>query len=172
MGGLVFEAIRLVMVQKLLSGAESTKEPTAKTSGDQYDAVDAGRASDEVVETIEMQEDDDKERGMPQGFKASTQGYKMDPLVSLYYFAPVCAVMNFLFAMVVEIPSFEVSKLYAVGPWILVANGSIAFLLNLASLLLVRISDVPFSTRRLLPYVPHYVHGPQGFPRQSKEANR
>ena len=41
-GGLVFEAIRLTLVERLLSSAE----------------------------------------------------FKMDPLVSLYYFAPVCAIMN------------------------------------------------------------------------------
>src|ERR1700761_1309623 len=54
-GGIVFEAMRLVMVQQLLSGAE----------------------------------------------------FKMDPLVSLYYFAPVCAIMNGAIALVVEVPRMQ-----------------------------------------------------------------
>jgi len=91
LGGLVFESIRLIMVQKLLSA--KSDDPNA---------------------------------------------YKMDPLVSLYYYAPVCAVMNMLVALVVEVPTFEFAKLANIGPWILIANASVAFLLNVASVFLVR----------------------------------
>lgn len=89
-GGLLFESIRLIMVQKLLSGRSD--DPTA---------------------------------------------YKMDPLVSLYYYAPVCAVMNMLVALVVEMPTFEYANLVHIGPWVLIANASVAFLLNVASVFLV-----------------------------------
>jgi hypothetical protein len=86
--GIVFEAIRIVMVQRLLSGAE----------------------------------------------------FKMDPLVSLYYFAPVCAVMNFTVAVFWELPSVTVEQIYAVGLWTLLANASVAFLLNVSVVFLVSCS--------------------------------
>lgn len=63
--------------------------------------------------------------------------YKMDPLVSLYYYAPVCAVMNVFVALVVEMPTFKMADLVQLGPWVLIANASCAFLLNVASVFLV-----------------------------------
>ncbi|KFY26958.1 hypothetical protein V493_03768 [Pseudogymnoascus sp. VKM F-4281 (FW-2241)] len=90
LGGLIFESIRLIMVQKLLTG----------------------KADD-------------------------PNSYKMDPLVSLYYYAPVCAVMNVFVALFVEMPSFKMSDLVQLGPWILIANASCAFLLNVASVFLI-----------------------------------
>lgn len=85
LGGVCFEAMRLVLVQRLLSSAE----------------------------------------------------YKMDPLVSLYYFAPVCAVMNFCFAVVFEIPYMSMGDLYHVGLSILLLNAIIAFALNVSAVFLV-----------------------------------
>lgn len=85
LGGIVFEAIRLVMVERLLSSAE----------------------------------------------------YKMDPLVSLYYFAPVCAIMNFCTALVFEIPQIQMEELYRVGLWTLLANAMVAFALNVSVVFLV-----------------------------------
>jgi hypothetical protein len=61
----------------------------------------------------------------------------MDPLVSLYYYAPVCAVMNVFVALVVEMPKFQMADLVQLGPWVLIANASCAFLLNVASVFLV-----------------------------------
>ncbi|KAI9801493.1 MAG: hypothetical protein M1833_002725 [Piccolia ochrophora] len=84
-GGILFEAIRLVMVQKLLSSAE----------------------------------------------------YKMDPLVSLYYFAPVCAVMNGLVSLVVEVPRLHMQDIYNVGLFVLLANALIAFALNVSVVFLI-----------------------------------
>lgn len=86
LGGILFEAIRLVMVQQLLSSAE----------------------------------------------------YKMDPLVSLYYFAPVCAIMNFCVALIFEIPRIQMQELYNVGLWILLTNALLAFALNVSVVFLVR----------------------------------
>ncbi|KAL8861887.1 MAG: hypothetical protein Q9178_001756 [Gyalolechia marmorata] len=85
LGGIVFEALRLVMVQKLLSSAE----------------------------------------------------YKMDPLVSLYYFAPICAIMNFCVAAVVEIPSIKPAEIYHVGLLTLLANAVVAFALNVSVVFLI-----------------------------------
>ncbi|MCJ1275417.1 hypothetical protein MMC21_003220 [Puttea exsequens] len=84
-GGILFEATRLVMVERLLSSAE----------------------------------------------------YKMDPLVSLYYFAPVCALMNLCVALVVEIPKISMAEIQFVGPWILLANAMIAFGLNVSVVFLI-----------------------------------
>lgn len=85
MGGVVFEALRLVMVQRLLS------------SGD----------------------------------------FKMDPLVSLYYFAPACAVTNAIFTMLVEVPRMTMGDIYSVGLFVLLANACVAFLLNVSGVLLI-----------------------------------
>ncbi|KAL6715265.1 hypothetical protein ACLMJK_007529 [Lecanora helva] len=84
-GGIVFEAVRLVMVERLLSSAE----------------------------------------------------YKMDPLVSLYYFAPICAFMNFCVAMVFEIPKIQMTELQNVGLWTLLANAVVAFALNVSVVFLI-----------------------------------
>jgi len=84
-GGIIFEAVRLVMVERLLSSAE----------------------------------------------------YKMDPLVSLYYFAPVCAFMNFCIAVVVELPHIQLAEVYHVGPYILLSNAILAFALNVSVVFLV-----------------------------------
>lgn len=84
-GGVVFEALRLVLVQRLLG------------SGD----------------------------------------FKMDPLVSLYYFAPACAVTNCLFTALVELPRLTMDDIYNLGPMILFANAFVAFLLNVSGVLLV-----------------------------------
>ena len=86
LGGVAFEATRLVLVQKLLSSAE----------------------------------------------------YKMDPLVSLYYFAPVCAVMNFCVAAVVELPVISMAEVYKVGLLTFLANAAVAFALNVSVVFLVR----------------------------------
>lgn len=85
LGGIVFEALRLVLVQKLLSSAE----------------------------------------------------YKMDPLVSLYYFAPVCAIMNFCVAAVFELPRITLNDVYQVGPILFLINACIAFALNVSVVFLV-----------------------------------
>ena len=85
LGGVVFEALRLTMVQRLLSSAD----------------------------------------------------YKMDPLVSLYYFAPVCAVMNLTVALIWEIPRVTMGEIYDVGLFTFFINGMCAFLLNVSVVFLV-----------------------------------
>jgi drug/metabolite transporter (DMT)-like permease len=88
-GGIAFEAVRLVMVERLLSAAD----------------------------------------------------FKMDPLVSLYYYAPVCAVINGFVALVVEVPTMTMDNIYRVGFITLLANAMIAFLLNVSVVFLVRVSS-------------------------------
>ncbi|KAK4946376.1 hypothetical protein LTR10_014574 [Elasticomyces elasticus] len=83
--GLIFEATRLVMVQRLLNSAD----------------------------------------------------FKMDPLVSLYYFAPACAMMNSMAALVVEVPSMSMKNVYDVGILMLIANAMVAFLLNVSVVFLI-----------------------------------
>lgn len=85
LGGIAFEAVRLNMVQSLLSSAE----------------------------------------------------FKMDPLVSLYYFAPACAIMNGIVALVVEVPKMSMLDIQNVGYFTLLANAMIAFMLNVSVVFLV-----------------------------------
>jgi hypothetical protein len=63
--------------------------------------------------------------------------FKMDPLVSLYYYAPACAAMNLMVAMFWEVPAIQMSEIYAVGLWTFLANASVAFLLNVSVVFLV-----------------------------------
>lgn len=63
-------------------------------------------------------------------------GLKMDPLVSLHYYAPVCALINLAILPFTEglAPFMELMR---VGPIILLTNASVAFLLNVAAVFLV-----------------------------------
>ncbi|KAJ9648955.1 hypothetical protein H2199_000868 [Coniosporium tulheliwenetii] len=83
--GIIFEATRLVMVQRLLSSAE----------------------------------------------------FKMDPLVSLYYFAPVCAIMNGIVCLFTEVPYMTMADVYNVGIFVLILNALVAFLLNVSVVFLI-----------------------------------
>ncbi|KAI9903215.1 hypothetical protein N3K66_002567 [Trichothecium roseum] len=83
--GVVFEALRLTMVQRLLSSAD----------------------------------------------------FKMDPLVSVYYFAPVCAVLNGIVALIWEVPKVTMDEVYAVGLFTFFLNGMCAFMLNVSVVLLI-----------------------------------
>ncbi|KAJ5800059.1 uncharacterized protein N7518_002127 [Penicillium psychrosexuale] len=83
--GIVFEALRLVMVQRLLSSAE----------------------------------------------------FKMDPLVSLYYYAPACAITNGVVTLFAEAPRLTMGDIYGLGIGTLIANALVAFLLNASVVLLI-----------------------------------
>ena len=91
LGGVLFEAIRLNLVQALLSSAE----------------------------------------------------YKMDPLVSLYYFAPICAVMNGVVALFWEVPNASMADVYNVGLFTFFLNGLCAFGLNISVVFLVCYQMLP-----------------------------
>lgn len=64
-------------------------------------------------------------------------GLKMDPLVSLYYFAPVCASLNALLIPVYEgMAPFQLAW-EQLGPLVLVSNATCAFCLNIAVVFLI-----------------------------------
>ncbi|KAJ6006038.1 sugar phosphate/phosphate translocator [Penicillium sp. IBT 35674x] len=84
-GGIIFEALRLVMVQRLLSSAE----------------------------------------------------FKMDPLVSLYYYAPACALTNGVVTLFTDLPRMTMADIYGLGVMTLIANALVAFLLNASVVLLI-----------------------------------
>ncbi|KAF8966578.1 hypothetical protein BDZ97DRAFT_1756443 [Flammula alnicola] len=65
---------------------------------------------------------------------------KMDPLVSLHYYAPVCAIINLFFLPFTEglAPFYELQRL---GVGVLVTNASVAFLLNVAAVFLVGVGS-------------------------------
>jgi len=65
---------------------------------------------------------------------------KMDPLVSLHYYAPVCALINLFFLPFTEglAPFYELQK---VGILVLVSNAAVAFLLNVAAVFLVGVGS-------------------------------
>jgi hypothetical protein len=67
----------------------------------------------------------------------SSAEFKMDPMVSLYYFAPVCALMNGIVALFLEIPSLSMAQIADLGFFTLLANAAIAFCLNLSVVFLV-----------------------------------
>lgn len=67
----------------------------------------------------------------------SGEAQNMDPLVALYYYAPVCTVMNFLVAAATEMASFQMVDVWRAGIWILLLNAGVAFMLNVASVFLV-----------------------------------
>ncbi|EPS40619.1 hypothetical protein H072_5498 [Dactylellina haptotyla CBS 200.50] len=63
--------------------------------------------------------------------------YKMDPLVSLYYFAPVCAAMNFVIFLCLEASSISLDDIFRVGPIVLLLNALVAFALNVSVVFLI-----------------------------------
>ncbi|KAI1138804.1 TPT-domain-containing protein [Hypoxylon sp. FL0543] len=67
----------------------------------------------------------------------SSTGLKMDPLVSLYYYAPVCAFSNFVLSLASGWSSVEWTHAAEVGFWTLLLNAIVAFLLNVSSVLLI-----------------------------------
>lgn len=73
---------------------------------------------------------------MVQGLLSSAE-FKMDPMVSLYYFAPACAVINGALTLVVEVPKMSMDNIYNLGAGVLLSNALVAFGLNVAVVLLV-----------------------------------
>ena len=65
---------------------------------------------------------------------------KMDPLVSLHYYAPVCAIINLLIIPFTEglEPFYQLKDL---GGAVLVSNAAVAFLLNVAAVFLVGVAS-------------------------------
>jgi hypothetical protein len=70
----------------------------------------------------------------------SGEEHEMDPLVSLYYFAPLCAVMIFFVSALVELPQLRLEDIQQTGVGLLMGNAAVAFLLNVAGVVLVSLS--------------------------------
>ena len=67
----------------------------------------------------------------------SEDGQKMDALVTLYYTAPVCAVMNSIIAWNTELRDFHWSVVPNTGYLTLLSNAVVGFMLNVSIFLLV-----------------------------------
>ncbi|KAI1367669.1 triose-phosphate transporter family-domain-containing protein [Xylaria arbuscula] len=67
----------------------------------------------------------------------SSDEFKMDPLVSVYYYAPACAVINGFFTILIELPRMTTGDILNVGLITLIANAFVAFLLNVSVVLLI-----------------------------------
>ena len=65
---------------------------------------------------------------------------RMDPLVSLYYFAPVCTAMIGTVSAFAEMPRLRLEDIKQAGVGLLMANAAVAFLLNVAGVVLVSAS--------------------------------
>lgn len=67
-------------------------------------------------------------------------GLKMDPIVSLHYYAPVCAVINLMVMPFIE--GLEpLYNLHRVGILVLFSNAGIAFALNVAAVFLISVGS-------------------------------
>ncbi|RYC63585.1 hypothetical protein CHU98_g2645 [Xylaria longipes] len=67
----------------------------------------------------------------------SSDEFKMDPLVSVYYYAPACALINGFFTILIELPRLTMGDILQVGLITLIANAFVAFLLNVSVVLLI-----------------------------------
>lgn len=68
---------------------------------------------------------------------------KMEPMVMLYFYAPVCVVCNFVVYLMFEATSLSGPELAKVGFALFFFNGLIAFVLNIAVLLVVSEDSEP-----------------------------
>lgn len=62
---------------------------------------------------------------------------KMSPLVSLYYFAPICALLNFMAMLVMDAPNVTMADFERVGLFHFIANGFAAMALNISVVFLI-----------------------------------
>ena len=67
----------------------------------------------------------------------SESGSNIDPLVSLYYFAPICALFNAVVCFWLEFQTISMAQIYQVGIPLLLANGLASFALNVSVVFVV-----------------------------------
>lgn len=94
-----------------------------------------------VEERLDDDGNDDNENKTKGGDDENIGVAGMTPLVLLYYYAPVCAMLNFCVALVAEAPRFDWDVFSRVSWTMLVANGAVAFMLNVSSVFLVSCSS-------------------------------
>ncbi|KAH7033370.1 triose-phosphate transporter family-domain-containing protein [Microdochium trichocladiopsis] len=126
LGGLVFESLRVIMIQALFTKNQGTNSAPEESNDCPSTTSLASEGKDEEKPAM---------RGATQ--INETQLRKMDPLVGLYYYAPVCAATNFILSIVWEGGSFHWQHVIDVGPITLLLNALVAFLLNVSSVLLI-----------------------------------
>merc|ERR1712003_46447 len=61
----------------------------------------------------------------------------MNPIQSLYYVSPACFFGLLIPFLCYELPELRATNTWHITPWVMVANASAAFLLNLAVFLLI-----------------------------------
>ncbi|KAL5047633.1 triose-phosphate transporter family-domain-containing protein [Aspergillus fruticulosus] len=153
---LVCDALRLVLMQVLTSSASASKEEARGVDGDkETGALD----TDTLHETIPHDEEQSAStsRNANQEKRQSMRLNNMDPLLSLYYTAPICAVMNGILAWRAEIlpllqsqpqtnstspsppelPAGLLGMILSTGLGTLLLNAVVGFMLNVAVFTLV-----------------------------------
>lgn len=165
--GTVAESSRLLLIQWLLAtNPSSTTSRASVGSRDEEDAagdVEQMRPDDHAKQSWEYTDHEPSERGSDSALEQQTglgpathsAQYQqrqeeaqaeaadasavaaMNPLVLLYYYSPVCAVLNCFAAMLTEVPRFNFEDLEKVGIGMLVLSGGVAFFLNVSSVFLV-----------------------------------
>lgn len=168
LGGIVFESLRVVMIQALFArgsdgGGDGNNDDddnnSNSNSGSAGEVANYSNKPAPAFPSVVRNEQDDK--GQPLTAKAAqedkiqparkpspqtpppVQLHKMDPLVGLYYYAPVCAVANLALAVLWEGRSFRWQHVVDAGPAVLALNALVAFLLNVSSVLLVSVLFFP-----------------------------
>ncbi|RDA89075.1 hypothetical protein CP532_2197 [Ophiocordyceps camponoti-leonardi (nom. inval.)] len=68
----------------------------------------------------------------------SDRGFHIEPLVGLYYYAPICAVFTFLFALKTEFPLLDFQVIQSLGFSVFFLNAAIAFMVNVTSVLAIK----------------------------------
>lgn len=165
MAGTVAESARLVLIQWLLTAHQgdnqrqrtpSTDEETGLVSSSSgSSSSDHESCAGDTDATPRRYSDGDGWSALPTHGHRNVQTSRddndrdggdeedmaiMSPLALLYYYAPVCALLNGLTAFIFEAPEFDWNDLNRVGVGMLALSGGLAFLLNLTSVLLVRMS--------------------------------
>lgn len=173
MAGTVAESARLVLIQWLLAApqGDTKRQPQRAPTADEETGIASSSSSDSEsgagdVGTSGRYSDGGAWSALPTHGHGDVQTSRddngrdrdydgdiaiMSPLALLYYYAPVCAVLNGLTAFIFEAPEFDWNDLDRVGVGMLALNGGLAFLLNLTSVLLVR---MPFPHPPATPGLP------------------
>ncbi|KAK5625336.1 hypothetical protein RRF57_001052 [Xylaria bambusicola] len=109
--GIVCEALRLVMVQRLLSSDEFKMDPLVSVYC--------------------------KKSPKPSVLHHLSYRLRLHAILLSCYYAPACAVINGFFTILIELPRMTTGDILNVGLITLVANAFVAFLLNVSVVLLI-----------------------------------
>ncbi|KAL4916856.1 triose-phosphate transporter family-domain-containing protein [Aspergillus aurantiobrunneus] len=157
LAALVFDAMRLVLMQLLTSSSSSSGTSDGAGAGEDEDE-EAGYVS---INNTDGAEDEEKTKAKTKTkTKAPTDLSKIDPLLSLYYTAPICAFVNGVLAWRAEVlpylqgqsqgqgqgqdqshatgaPGGLVDVILETGLGMLLLNACVGFMLNVAVFTLI-----------------------------------